>query len=103
MHRKQRGGLADNQTAAEHHNVFARERDAGAVEQLHDAGGRAGDETGVVLLREFAEIQRVETIDVFVRRDAAEDGEFVEVFRQRRLDEDAVDSGVGVELIDQGK
>src|SRR5262249_34890681 len=40
---------------------------AAAREQLHDAGGRAGDEAGVVLLRDLAEVDRVEAVDVLFR------------------------------------
>jgi hypothetical protein len=38
-----------------------------------------------------------------VRGDAAEHRDLVDVLRQGRLDENAVDGGVGVELVDQGE
>jgi hypothetical protein len=54
-------------------------------------------------VRDFAEVEGVETVDVLVGRDAAEHRHLVDVFRQGRLDENAVDRGVGVELVDQGE
>jgi hypothetical protein len=90
---EQGDGFADDEAAAEDDDVFAGKVHAAAREQFHDAGGRAGDEARVVLLCELAEVEGVEAVDILVRGDAAEDGDLVDVFRQRRLDEDAVDAG----------
>jgi hypothetical protein len=87
-------GFTDDQRAAEDDDVFAFEVGPAAREEFHDAGGRAGDETGIVLLRDFAEVEGVEAVDVLVGRDAAEDRDLIDVFRQGRLDENAVDRGV---------
>ena len=91
LQREQRDGFADDQRAAEHDDVLALQVDAAAREQFHDARRRARDKAGVVFLRDFAEVERVETIHVFFRGDAAKHRDFVDVLRQRRLHEDAVD------------
>ena len=101
LHGQQGDGLADEQAAAENNDVTARELDAGTGEEFHDAGGRAGNETGLVLLRNFAEIDGAQPVDVLGRGDAAEDGEFIKVRGQRGLDEDAVHRGIGVQAVDQ--
>ena len=101
LHGKQRGRLAHDEAAAEHHDMFAGERHLGAGKEFHDAGRGAGDETGVVLLREFAQVQRVEAVHILLGGDAAKDGAFVQPFGQRGLHQNAVDAGVRVEPVHQ--
>src|SRR5690606_30345437 len=43
----------------------------------------------------------VETVDVFFRKDAAESGDFVDVRRQGRLDEDSVNGRIRVLPVDE--
>ena len=54
-----------------------------------------------VPVREAADVDRVEAVDVLVRIDRAEHGAGVDVLGQRHLAEDAVDLGIGVEPGDQ--
>ena len=71
--------------------MFPFEVGAAAREEFHDAGRRAGDKSGVILLSNFAEVDRIETVHILVGRDAPKDRDLVDVFRQRRLHQDAVD------------
>ena len=76
---EQGDGFADDEAAAEDDNVLAVQFHAGAHEQFHDAGGRAGDESGIIFLGDLAEVDGVEAVDVLLRGHAAEDGELVDV------------------------
>lgn len=99
-HHEEGGGFTDDLAAPEDDDVFAFGLDAAAGDELDDAGGGAGDETGFVFLAEFANVEGVESVDVFVGGDAVKGFGFVEVFGKGGLDEDAADLGVGVEGID---
>ena len=97
---KQRHRLADDHAAADDDGFRAVGVDAGNFQQLHAAGRGAGDEAGRVFEHELGDVFRVEAIDVLARVDLADDGFLVDVLGRRRLDEDAVDGGVGVEIAD---
>ena len=73
-----------------------------ALDQEHRAGRRAGHEGRVDLAgAELADIDEVEAVDVLFRRDRLDDLAGIDVAGQRKLDQDAVDRGIGVELLDQ--
>ncbi len=74
--------------------------DAGALQQRHDALGRAGAQQRHAL-GETTDVVGMEAIDVLVRTDALEQQRGVQMLGQRQLNQDAVDGGVVVELIDQ--
>ncbi len=80
---EQRDRFADDQAAADDHDVLAFEIDATPTEQLHDACGGTGSEASVVILRDLTEIDRAETVDVFFRGNAAKYGGLINAFRQR--------------------
>ena len=101
LQREQGDGFADNERSAKNDDVLTGEIHAAAGEEFHDARGGAGHETRGIFLGDFAEVERVKTVDVFARRDPPENGEFVEVLGQRRLDENAVNRRVGVEVVDE--
>lgn len=102
-HHEEGGGFADDLAAPEDDDVFTFGLDAAAGDEFDDAGGGAGDETGIVFLAEFADVEGVEAIDVFVGGHAVEGFGFVEVFGKGGLHEDAADFGVGVEGVDAFK
>ncbi|MCY1365305.1 hypothetical protein D9M69_521450 [compost metagenome] len=91
-------GLADDVAAPDHHRVFALELVADALQHLHAAVGRAGPETGHAG-HERACAGDVEAVDVLGRRDRLDDLLRLNVRGQRKLHQDAVDGGVGIECI----
>ena len=70
------------------------------AQQHHAAERRAGDEPRQAG-GEPAGVERVQPVDVLGRIDRRDDGERVEMRRQRQLHEDAVDRVVGVQLGDE--
>src|SRR5690348_4801067 len=62
MQQQERHRLADDVRAADDDRVGPLELHPGRIEQLHDAGGRAGDEPGLPG-NEPADVQRVEAVD----------------------------------------
>ncbi len=87
--------------ASQDDDFRAGQRHAGADEQLVDAGGRARLEERILAEEKFPDVDRVEAVDVLAEIDRAEDFLLLEVARQRRLDEDAVDFRIVVEPVDQ--
>ena len=70
--------------------------------QKHGAGRRAGDETGGEIAgRELAGIQHAQAIHILLGQDRLDNLIGIEVFRQRKLHENAVNGGVGVQFADQ--
>jgi hypothetical protein len=68
---------------------------------LVDARRRARLEERVLPEQQLADVDRVKAVDVLAVIDRAENLVLVEVLRQRRLHEDAVHRGIGVELRDE--
>ena len=87
--REQGQWLADDVAATHDHRVLAGRLDAGVDQQPLHAGGRTGHELRPAL-REQPGVVGMEAIDVLIRRDGIEDGEGVDVGRQRQLHEDSV-------------
>jgi hypothetical protein len=73
--------------------------DAGVFEQLHDAFRRARPQHGLAE-RQTADVVRVESIDVLVRKNPFQDVCAVDLRRKRQLNEQAVDGWIGVQLVD---
>ena len=94
--------LADDVRAADDHGVQAGEVAELGLQQLQAAERRARDEAGEAD-GEPAGVDRVEAVDVLVGIDGEDDRVGVDMRRQRQLDEDPVDRGVGVEAVDQGE
>ena len=66
MHEQRGHRFADDLAATDDDGVLPRDLDTGAIEHLHDAGGRCRYEPGPVLYQQ-ADVLRVEPIDVLVR------------------------------------
>ena len=95
----QRHRLADDVAAADHHGVAAGHRDVRAAQHLHHPGRRARAQRGAVL-DQPPDVDRAEAVDVLVRIDGLEHGHLgvrAERRRQRRLHQDAVVRGAGVQ------
>ncbi len=90
------GGLAHDVAAADDDGVLAGDGNVAALENLNDAGGGAGRERGTAGLQ-TAGVDGVEAVYVFCGGDGVEEHLGVDLFGQRKLDEDAVDVVAGVE------
>ena len=71
--------------------------------QHHLAAQRRARHHGVLASGEPAGVDDVEAVDVLGRVDGVDDGVFVDLFGQGQLHQDAVDAGIGVELLDLGQ
>ena len=99
LQQQHRHRLPDNLAAADHHRVRTRHRDAAPDEQLDDAGRRARHEARAPL-HEPADVGRMEAVHVLVGIDRVEHalrGAPAHRRGQRRLHEDAVVLGAGVQ------
>jgi hypothetical protein len=96
-------GLAHDVAATEDDDFSAAEGNLATNKEFMDAGGRAGLEKGILTEEELADIDGVEAVDVLAVIDGAENFVFLEVARERGLDEDSVDLGIVVEAVDEGE
>ena len=98
MHEQKRHRLADNIAAAEHDGVGALDGDLAAAKNLHATRGSAGDKPGAPT-DEPAKIDRMEAIHVFRGMHGFQDALGVHLRRKRKLDKDAVDVVVVIQVI----
>ena len=96
----QRQRPADMVGCADDHRMLAADRHTDMPQQRHHAVGR-GRTQDRHALAEAAEGIGVKAIDILDRIDALDDCGFVDVRRQRQLDEDAVDIVIEIEPVDQ--
>lgn len=74
------------------------------LEKDHDTLWSARDKVWFsTSLCELADIESLETVDVFERRDRRRDCGFRDVFGQWKLHEDAMNCRIGIEIVDGGK
>ena len=76
--------------------------DAGTDQELLDPGRCAGEVIGLAD-HHLPHIHRMKAVDILFRIDRVEDLGLVDVLRQRKLNEDAVDFGIPVVPVDQGQ
>ena len=95
-------GFADDVAAAEHDGVFAGYVDPTAAQHLHDAGGGTRLQAGLPALQ-TADVHGMEAVDILIGSDGFEEPFGVDVGRQRKLNEDAVDLVAGVQVSDHGQ
>ena len=92
-----RGGDADDVGAAHDDGFLARDLDPRALQELDAPARGARDEEGLpAALRETPGVERVESVDVLLVGDGAEDALLVDVVGHRELHQDAVHVRVGV-------
>ena len=90
------GRHADDGRAADDDGVRAGDLDPRASQDLDGGVGRRRQEP-VVAEAQQAGVERVDAVDVLGRVDRVDDGAQPDRRRERHLDDDAVDAGVGVE------
>src|SRR5687768_7196462 len=91
----------DDVAAADDDDFLAARVDAVAHQQLLDTGRRARRKAVLLADEELADVHGMKAVDVLVWRDAPDDGVAVHVLRQGALDENAVDGGIGIQLVDE--
>ncbi len=102
VHEEQSHGFADDVAAAEDDSVGAFDLDFIAAQNFHAAGGSTGHEAGASA-DEAAEIDGMETVHVFGGIDGFQDALGVHLWREGKLDENAVDVVVAIEVFDDGE
>ena len=93
-------GLADDIAAADDDHMRALGLHAAAREHLNTAVRGTGQEA-LLTDQHFADIDGMETIDIFVGVDRQQGGVLIHVLGQRELKQDAVDLGVVVHAVNQ--
>ena len=93
-------GLPTIMLRPEHHDVRAADLDSAFPQQTQTAERRARDETGRIAEREFRDVHRMKSIDIFRRIERADDRRFIDLFGRRRLDENAVNRRIAIQFLD---
>ena len=97
---KERHRRADDIGAPDDDGTLSGRVDARAADELHDPGGGAGQEARMPL-GDQPDNKGMEGIHVLFGGDAQGDLPFVQMFRKRQLNEDAVDRRIFVQCVDQ--
>ena len=100
MHEQKRHRFADDVAAAENDGVCAFDGDVVAAKNFHAASGSAGDEA-FAAADEFAETDGMKSVHVFRGIDSFENGFCVDLLWERKLDEDAVDIVVAIQIVNE--
>ena len=103
FHEQQRHGFTHNHTATEHDDVCAGDRHVGFAEQTQTTEGSAGYETGIIAHRQLRYVKRVESIDILARIESTNDYRLINLWRRRRLHEDAVNCRITVQFFNPGE
>ncbi len=82
--------VADDVAASDDHRVRTVHLDVRTFENLDDTCRRAWGEN-VLALPQSSDVHRMESVDIFFGRDRSEDLAFIDVFRKRKLDQNAID------------
>jgi len=100
MHEEERHRFTNNVAAAEDDGVGAFDGNIVAAKDFHAAGGSAGDEA-FAAADEFAKTDGMKSVDVFCGVDGFENSFRIDLFGKGKLDEDAVDVVVTIEIVDE--
>ena len=96
-----RNGSPHDRRASQNDGSLTRDLLAGGLDELNDARGGAGHESTFVTAREQAGVERVEAIDVLGRINRLKNCFLIVLFRQRKLNQNAVDVFVGIKGLNQ--
>src|ERR1700716_3660056 len=102
VHEEESHGLADDVAAAGEDGVGGFDLDFVAAQNFHAAGGSAGDQAGASA-DEAAEVDGMKAVHVFCGIDGFKDALGVYLRRERKLDEDAVDIVVAIQVFDNSE
>ena len=100
LHKEKRERLAHDHAATKHDDMCAADRDAAFPEQSQTTQRRARNEARDVTERELRDIDGMKTVDVFRRMERSDDDPFIDLFGRRGLDENAMDCGISIQLLD---
>src|SRR6266851_1975294 len=102
VHQEQGHGFADDVAAAKDHGVGAFDLDFVAAQNLHAAGGSAGDQAGAPA-DQAAEVDGMKTVHVLGGIDGFQDALGIDLRGKRKLDENAVNVVVAIQVFDDGE
>src|SRR4029077_6257240 len=102
MHQEQCHGFADDVATAENNGVCAFDGDAVAAKNLHAACGRAGDESGAAA-DQTTEAYWMKAVNVLRGIDSLENALGVDLGREGKLDENAIDGVIVVQVLDEAQ
>src|SRR5208282_459701 len=94
--------LAHNVAASDYHGFLPGDRNLAALQNLHDAGRRAGHQSWT-LRRKVAHVHGMESVYVFGGIDRQQNLLGIDVRGQRQLNQDAVDFVAAVQAGDEGE
>ena len=92
--------FADDVRAADHHGMLALDVHPRELNQLNDAVGRTGQET-FLSDQHLADVDGREAVHVLLRRNRIDNRLVADVLWHRQLDEDAVNRGIDVQVLDE--
>src|SRR5713226_10355138 len=102
VHQEQHHAFADDVAAAEDDGVDAFDGDGVAAKNFHAARRRAGDKSGAAA-NQTTEIHGMKAVNVFCGIDSFENALSVDLGREGKLDENAVDGVVVVQVLDEAQ
>ena len=99
LHEQKREWFSHDHTPPKNDNVRAGDVDLAFDEQPLNPKRSTWDESVRRGGREFRDIQRMKTIDIFARIECAHDCRFINLFRRRRLHKNAVNGWIAIQLL----
>src|ERR1700704_4736403 len=99
LHEQKRQWFSHDHTPAKNDDVGAGDVDLAFAEQPLNPKRSTRDESVRRGGREFRDVQRMKTIDVFARIERAHDHYFIDLLRRRRLHKDPVNDWIAIQLL----
>lgn len=100
MEQKHSLRFSDNVAASDHNTVFALDINSAFGNKLHNPGRRTGKKI-IIANHNFSHILRVKSVNVLFRRNCVYNRFFVNMLRQRKLNQYSVDFAVAVKTLNQ--
>src|SRR5260221_8165020 len=100
VQQKQSHGLADNIATAENHGVGALDGNIISAKDLHASRGRASDQPGPIA-DEHSHADGMKAVDILRGIDRLEDPLRIDLRRQGKLDENAINIVIRIEVPDK--
>ena len=98
-HKQKRHWFSDDHAATKHDDVGAGEGDSGFAKKAQTTQGGARNKPGVIFECELCDIERVKSVHIFARIERADNRRFVDLRRWRRLNQNAMNFLIAIQLI----
>src|SRR3990167_9580142 len=99
LHEDSGKGLTHDIASAYNHDVFPFDGDATCFKKDFDSVRGTRKKPILVTEQHFPHIERMKSIDIFLRPNSGSDRLFMDMVRKRQLDENAIDVRIVIELI----